>query len=296
MKDPILVATDGGSEAVHALQLAAAYSVAENVPVEVVSVVAPLSDLPMPLPHRDELEHAAARGVADAVRRHLRDAVGDVDWPVHVCLGRPAPAICTTARKRSARIVVLGMGSSKADGNATAVELLHLAEKPLLVARDGRLPTHAVVGIDFRPSSLRAAHQALRMLQPGGSAHLVHVKPSLDFPAASVWGWGPCYDCAVENGFAGLVDRLPAGDITVTTEIRGGAPPAVLMAVAEERGADLLAIGSDGYICNDRVVVGRVAQAVLGRSAVSVLATPVTLPVEGSLTEVSRTEIMVQGT
>lgn len=285
MKDPVLVATDGGREAAHALQLAAAYASVENVPVEVVSVVAPLSDLPMPLPHREELEHAHAQGAADGVRRHLRDIVGPVDWPIHVSLGRPAPAICTTARRRSAHLVVLGVSGTQSDGNTTALELLHLAEKPVLVARTGRLPESVVVGIDFRPSSLRTAELARRMMRPGGALHLIHVKPSLDFPAASVWNWGSCYECAVEDRFEELAADLGEGGVEVTWESTVGHPAEVLMDVAEDRKADLLAIGSDGYICNNRVVVGRVAREILARSPVGVLATPVTTHMEGELAE-----------
>lgn len=290
MKDPVLVATDGGAEAAHALQFAAAYATTDDIPVEVVSVVAPLSDLPMPLPHREELEHAHAQGVADAVRRHVRDIVGPVAWPVHVSIGRPAPAICTTARKRSARLVILGMDAEQGEGNATAVELLHLADRPVLVAQAGRLPANVVVGIDFRPSSLRAASLALQMLRSGGSVHLVHVKPSMDFPAASVWDWGQCYQCAVESGFQSLVTRLSDRGVEATSEVRAGDPAEVLMAVAEERDADLLAIGSDGYICNGRVVVGRVARAVLGRSPVPVLASPVTTLMDDELTGLTVSE------
>lgn len=295
MKDPVLVATDGGQEGAHALKLAAAYATAEDVPVEVVSVVTPLSDLPMPLPHRAELEQAHAQGVADAVRRHLREIVGPVDWPIHVSLGRPAPAICTTARRRSAHLVILGVAGPQSDGNDTALELLHLAEKPVLVARAGRLPTNVVVGIDFRASSLRTADLARRMLRPGGTLHLVHVKPSLDFPAASVWNWGSCYECAVEGGFDELAERLANGSAEVTWETRAGDPAEVLMSVASDRGSDLLAIGSDGYICNNRVVVGRVAREILGSSPVPILATPVTTLMDGELAELSAADGVTQG-
>lgn len=286
----MLVATDGGAETAHALQFAAAYATAHDVPVEVVSIVAPLADLPMPLPHRDELEHAHAQGAADAVRRHVRDIVGPVSWPIHVRLGRPAPAICTTARKRSARMVILGVSPQHSEGNTTAVELLHLAEKPVLIAHDGRLPEKIMVGVDFRESSLRAATEAASLLEPGGSIHLVHVRPSLDFPAASVWGWGRSYENAVEGGFEDLADRLAEDDIEVTRETLAGEPDETLMATAEERGFDLLAIGSDGYICNGRVVVGRVARSVLSQSPVSVLTTPVTTRVDGELTDIQAPE------
>ncbi|MFW5947329.1 MAG: universal stress protein [Gemmatimonadota bacterium] len=293
MKDPLLVATDGSSEATAALQFAAAYAASEGVPVEVVSVAAPLSDLPMPLPHRDELEHAHAQGVAAAVRARLREIVGPVGWPIHVCLGRPAPAICSLARRRSARMVVLGVAAGRAQESTVAVEMLHLADRPVLVARSGRLPRRVLVGVDFRPSSHRAAALALRLLRPGGEAHLVHVRPSLDFPAAAVWDWGRCYDCAVEGGFRELIGRLEREDIRVTAEILAGAPDDVLVSTAEEREADLLAIGSDGYICNDRVVLGQVARSILSRPTVPVLATPVTTLMDGGPEELTASGTVV---
>lgn len=287
MTDPILVATDGGRTAASALVFAASYSEARQVPVEVVSVVEPLADLPMPLPHREELEHAHARGIAEKVRQHVRDSVGPVSWPIHVRLGRPAPAICTTARERKARLVVLGMDSGT-EGNATAVELLHLAEKPVLVARDGRLPRSAVVGVDFHGSSLRAAEETVRLLQPGGTIHLVHVRPALDFPAASVWGWEPCYECAVDSAFDRLCERLAAvSESRVERHSRDGDPVEQLLSMAEELDVDLLAIGSDGYICNGRVVVGRVARKLLADSPVPVLATPVVTSAEGPFADLS---------
>ena len=291
MNDPILVATDGGRGAIGALKLAARCATEAGVPVEVVSVVEPLSDLPMPLPHRDELENAHAQGVAEKVRQEVRDTVGPVDWPIHVRLGRPAPAICTIARERGARMVIVSVESEDPqDGNATAVELLHLAEKPVLVARGSEVPRSVAVGIDFRPSSVRAAEQAIMLLGAGGRVHLVHVKPSLDFPAASVWGWGPCYQCAVDGAFDRLVEHLRSqGGADVERHCRGGDPVEQLMASVEELGVDMLAIGSDGYICNGRVVVGRVARRLLAISPVPVLATPVSTSLDGPFASVSQT-------
>lgn len=287
MPEPVLVATDGGGSAASALEFAAAYSAAERVPVEVVSVVEPLSDLPMPLPHREELEQAHALGIAERVRAHVRDNVGPVDWPIHVRLGRPAPTICSTARSRNARMIILGVDSQHSEGNAIAVELLHLADKPVLVAQAGLLPRVAVVGIDFRISSLRAAEEAARLVGKDGVIHLVHVKPPLDFPAASVWGWEPCYEGAVDGAF----DKLEAAlDVIGVRELhrhcRSGDPSEELMAAARELDAGLLAIGSDGYICNGRVVVGRVARHILAEATTAVLATPVVTSLEGSFTEV----------
>ncbi len=288
MAHVILVATDGGRTATSALKFAATFAATEGAAVEIIAVVEPLSDLPMPLPHREELEHANARGVAERVREHVRQAIGPVDWPVHVRLGRSAPAICEAANARGANMIVLGMDGRKADANATAVELVHLSEIPVFVARDPRVPRTAVVGIDFRPPSVRAAQEALRLVGPEGVLHLVHVEPSLDFPAASVWDWSGCYECAVSQGFATLVAELEAmGANDVRTVSRAGDTVTELLMAAEELDADLLAIGSDGYICNGRVVVGRVARRLMVEPPLSLLATPVLTTSEGTVVDVA---------
>jgi nucleotide-binding universal stress UspA family protein len=288
VSDLVLVATDGGRAAASALRFAAAYAESGDVGIEIISVVEPLSELPMPLPHRDELEHAHALGVAERVREHLREVIGPVDWPVHVRLGRPAPAICQAATARRASMVVLGLDWRRPEVSSTAVELLHLAEIPVLVAHEARIPRLAVVGIDFRPSSIRAAEEALRLVGPDGTLHLAHVQPALDFPAASVWDWGDCYDGAVAGGFRQLVARLEAqGARNVRTHRRAGDPAAELLQLAEELGADLLAVGSDGYICHGRVVVGRVARKLIVDPPLALLATPVLTVAEGTVMDLS---------
>lgn len=277
MPDLVLVATDGGRAAASALRFAAAYAEAEGVAIEIIAVVESLSELPMPLPHRDELEQAHARGVAERVRDQLRHVIGPTDWPVHMRLGRPAPAIFQAALSCRASLVILGLESRKPEGNSTAAELLHLADIPVLVTQDGRAPRTAVVGVDFRPSSLRAARAALRLIGTTGTLHLVHIRPSLDFPAAAVWDWGDCYEAAVAVGFErlGAALREASRSVEIQTHTRAGDPANELLEVAEELGAELLAIGSDGYVCNGRVVVGRVARRLIVDPPLSLLAMPV---------------------
>jgi nucleotide-binding universal stress UspA family protein len=275
--DLVMVATDGGRAAGSALRIAAAYAEAEGALIEVIAVVEPLSELPMPLPHRDELEQAHSRGMAERVRAQLRDVIGPTSWPVHVRLGRPAPAIFEAATSRQASLVILGLDGRKPEGNSTAVELLHLADVPVLVAQDGKVPRTAVVGVDFRPSSLAAARASLRLIGPSGTLHLVHIQPSLDFPAASVWDWSECYEGAVAVGFDRIIGQLgdAAATVTLRTHTRAGDPATELLAAADELDADLLAIGSDGYVCNGRAVVGRVARRLVVDPPIALLAMPV---------------------
>lgn len=282
MAELVLVATDGGRTAASALRIAAACAEAEGVAIEVIAVVESLSELPMPLPHSDELEQAHARGVADRVREELRRVIGPTDWPVHVRVGRPAPAIFEAATSRRAGLIILGLESRKPEGNSTAAELLHLADLPVLVARDGPVPRVAVIGVDFRPSSLRAAREAVRLVGPAGTLHLVHIKPSLDFPAAAVWDWGDCYESAVAAGFDRLIADLGAAvaGMEIHRHTRAGDPATELLEIVDELDAELLAIGSDGYVCNGRVVVGRVARRLVSDPPIPLLAMPVSAPAD----------------
>lgn len=296
MTDLVLVATDGGRMTARALQLAAEHAAKDDMAIEVVAVVEPFSDLPMPLPHREELEQAHARGVAERVREHLRDAVGPVAWPIHVRPGRPAPAICQAAGARRAGLVVLGLDGPKSDGNSTALELLHLIDVPMIVARDPKLPRVAVAGIDFSPSALRAAQEAARLMVPDGVLHLVHVEPSLDFPAALVWDWSERYGSAVSAAFDAMVGDIAAHTSgKIQTHVRTGDPVTELLHVAEELGAQLLAIGSDGYICNGRAVVGRVARRIVNEAPLSILATPVRMVSEDAEAAAAASEAGARG-
>ncbi|HUG41122.1 MAG TPA: universal stress protein [Longimicrobiales bacterium] len=273
--DPVLVATDGTRAAVPALRLAAAFAARDGVAVELVSVVRPIADMVVALPHREELEQAHARGVAERVRAQLIDAVGSLDWPLHVRVGRPAAAICEVARHRSASLILLGAARSDPEGGGTALEVIQLADRPVLSTRSGTMPRTAVVGIDFRPGSLNAAMEAFRLVGPDGVLHLVHVRPRLDFPAALVWDWGESYECEVSHGFERLVAALAAAGAGDTrTHTVEGDPAGALAAVSAETHADLLAVGSDGYTFRGRVVIGRVAQRLVREAPVAVVAIP----------------------
>lgn len=275
MKDPVLVATDGSRAAVPALRFAAAYAERDGLPVELVTVVKPLADVPVPLPHRSELEHAHALGVTERVRQQFIDLLGPLIWPLHVRVGRPAAAICEVARARNASLIVLGLARADPEGGSTVLDVIQLADRPVISARDGALPRIAVVGIDFRAGSEQAAREALRLVGRDGALHLVHVRPRLDFPAALVWDWGQSYGGEVAHGFQRLTETLRAeGARDLHTVTVDGDPAEALAAVSAELKADLLAVGSDGYTFRGRVVIGRVAQRLVRDTNLAVIAIP----------------------
>jgi nucleotide-binding universal stress UspA family protein len=71
------------------------------------------------------------------------------------------------------------------------------------------------------------------------------------------------------------------------THARAGDPATELMVMVEELDADLLAIGSDGYVCNGRAVVGRVARRLVVDPPIALLAMPVCSAGDGHAGEIA---------
>lgn len=136
-------------------------------------------------------------------------------------------------------------------------------------------------------SSVRVARHTLRLVGPEGLLQLVHVEPSLDFPAGSVWGWGGCHAAAVSQGFTTLIAELEAlGAKDVRTLSRVGDPVIELLRAAEASNADLPAIGSAGSIHDGRAVVGRAARRVMADPPLSLLVIPGLTTSEATVVEV----------
>lgn len=68
-----------------------------------------------------------------------------------------------------------------------------------------------------------------------------------------------------------LANRLDAVGIPATTHLRSGDPAHEILAVAEERGADLIVTGSRGLGTLDRLLLGSVARNILTHAKASVL-------------------------
>lgn len=70
------------------------------------------------------------------------------------------------------------------------------------------------------------------------------------------------------------VERVQRDDLTVETAVRTGEPAAEIVAAAEEGAADLVVMGTHGRSGMQRLLIGSVADGVLRRSSVPVLAVP----------------------
>ena len=147
-----------------------------------------------------------------------------------------------------------------------AAERLAAERRPVLTvgaAADGAI-RRAVAAVDFGPASVRAAAIACRMLAPGGTLSLVHVKAGLE-PDHPAWEAGPLLQrlaVALRNGTTGCDDvgaSVARRDVTIGAATLVGEPAPELVDYAAIVGADLVAVGARG--------TGRVAADVARRAA-----------------------------
>jgi nucleotide-binding universal stress UspA family protein len=138
-----------------------------------------------------------------------------------------------------------------------------------------------VVGVDFGAASVRAARTALALIDPApgepGVLTLVHVRSPIEARLTMAGAWAAEYEASVAAMFSRLRDLLrPYVRDGVTVETRAGEGDIVdrLLEAAEDTGADLVAVGTQGPGWSERPIVGGVVTTTLRRATCSVLVAP----------------------
>ena len=293
---PILVATKGTADWSPELEAARLLVERDGGRVKVVVVLEPVPVYaaayaiePPPIVI-DEQRGAELR---EFVREQVRRAVGPTDaWSVEVVYGAPAYTIPELARESQARLLVMGIGRhtplDRVFGDETSLRALRHVGCPVLAVTPDfvRLPRRAVVGVDFSPSSVWAAEEALRLLDDGGSLTLMHVRSRLEL-SQPVWAaWDVRYNRRVTELFERLTRMLPARPgVRIETVTRTGDAVDEILGYAHANSAELVAVGSHGAGLVERILVGSVATAVIRRSTRSVLACPRPMPADAERIE-----------
>ncbi|HET7458301.1 MAG TPA: universal stress protein [Gemmatimonadaceae bacterium] len=306
VRGPVLLATDGSSSTDATLLAARQAAERLGTTVEVVGVLEPFPSYVMApevpiLP--PDVEEARRTGLGAAIARRLMSVGnGAEDWPIQIHYGSPASTIVATARGRDSSVIVVGSGRHEARdrifGGERAVRVVRSADRPVLVVRPDfmSLPSTVVVGVDFSPASVRAARAALMLLPAQGRLVLTYVQPVVDLPTV------PPATVAVDTGFDVLVSRWHEAEelrtirlferlraelapyvsptVTVETRTRRGVVLRELLAVADEVGAGMLAVGTHGPNVIERLFIGSVAADALRDSGMTVLVSPAPSPVE----------------
>ena len=252
---------------------------------------------PFYVPEGVRRAHArAARAVADAGRlaARARDRVKAAfpRWDVRseACADSPAWALVKEADAWKPDLVVVGAhGHATAGGRfilgSASQRVLYEAPCSVRVARFAKpkpegAPARVLVGTDgSRYADAAVDAVAARAWPAGSEARLVTVLDTVMFvtpgpgePAVAKWvGSDDEKDWEwVREAFEPSLAKLRAAGLTATLDLRVGNPKSVLVAEAEEWGADCVFVGAKGLRGVDRLLMGSVSAAVATRAHCSV--------------------------
>lgn len=277
----LLVATDGSRTAGAALRLTAEMLRIEPGHLTVLTILEPrttfLTDSLLDGGRllRDDVR---THNVLDKVARQLT-SIGLRHSALRVAFGHAGPTIGAIAHEVEASMIVMGLGRhrwlSRLFGSETVTGILPYADVPVLaVHREARtLPTSALCAIDFGDSSVTAALTVLRLLEPGGELHLVHVAPRANATAHEE-GWHRVYEAGVEGGFRRLRALLNRGDITIMTHLLHGDITTELLGFAQRNNTGLIALGRHNQSGIARAMIGSTPNALLRAAHCSILVAP----------------------
>jgi len=141
-------------------------------------------------------------------------------------------------------------------------------------------PIQVVVAYDFSPSSAEALGRAVD-LAAREPQHVLHIIAVLD-PHDRVMIGGqleePTYEAAdkfrkqiMEHVTAAFAGRATAADVQFFVHARIGKAATVILALAEEVGADLIFVGSHGKTGIERLVLGSVSERIVREAGCPVL-------------------------
>ncbi len=291
MKPPLLVlcATDLSADA--DLAVVAASDLARRFGSRLVFVHA----VPYPAPAQVLFPHLV-QGTTDrlmAVSRVASETVaarvaGLTGWPVEeidvrVDVGAPDEVIVETAEESHADLLVIGVAGSDSSGKglgASALRIARHAHCPVLVVRGGPSKGPILAATDLSDPAQGALSMAALLAtereEPMVALHVVDYSPIVVVPEA----FGPGIPIPVSeeehkailkaagDRLSEVLDKL---GIKADRLLEEGAPSGRIVAAAEQIDASLLVMGTAGGGGLRRMLLGSVAEDVLGLAPCSVL-------------------------
>jgi nucleotide-binding universal stress UspA family protein len=289
----VLLAYDGSAGAAEATALAEAIHWPSDSVLRVVSVIEPiLSPMSGPWDRGTALSPELDAEITASANETLRDVVerlGSSGRSVggNVLRGRAATAIIDDARDFGADLVIVGSRGHGAIATlllgSVSSEIVDHAPCPVLVARRATF-SRAVFATDDSPSAQAAEAILARWPIFAGLpmsvlsvAEVVHpwttgIAPTMYRQVLDAYAADLRESKAQHNRIAAdAAARLGESGRRVDSEMRDGDAAAEIIAVAEERGADLIVLGSRGRAGLTRLLLGSVARNVLSGSTASIL-------------------------
>ena len=200
-------------------------------------------------------------------------------WPLSIAYGRPGSTIADVGDHGQRRLIVMGLHvHSRTDrwlGRETVLQVMHRAVCPVLAVDSNRrtIPRRTLLAIDFSPSSIAAAREALRVIGGTGPVYLAHVMPRINVPFdAQAQG---AYEPDIEQNLAALRSKLAIlARVEARIVILRGDPAKELLAFADQEGIELIATGSRGFSPFRGSVIGSLPTALVRAARCSVLVVP----------------------
>ena len=279
----VLVATDGSRPASAAIKLARVMAVRGDWSPSVVTVLEPLpvavGEVVLPAPPSN-YELMVADSVLASIKAQIK-RYGDASWPLRTEFGSPPRQILRAATELRPELIVVGLGRhgrlARILGAETAARVARNASVPVLAvnARTWSARNHAIVATDFGGASVRAAREALALLEPPGRVHLVHVRNAFNTTSFADADWPRAYAAAADEEFARLRETLGTRPgIEITTALCVGNVIDTVLAEAKRMRAQVIALGSHSESVFERVMIGSTPAEILRAATCSVLIAP----------------------
>jgi len=282
----IIVGTDFSATAAAAVDWAAELARQQGARIELVhAVTMPLSPTPSSAPGfvspGDQLSAEIQQGARDRLgeaAEALRQRGIAVD--THLGLGTPAQVILERAEATAAELVTVGTrglsGLSHLLLGSTAQRVIQGSTCPVLSVHPGDLDRHRpirtiLVPTDFSDEAERAVHTALQLLAPLEQEARLTLVHAFNLPIEYT-AYGPIptsihflrdTGLEAERRLQEKAEVLEREGLTVDWVAKEGDPAAVIAAVAEERGADLIALGTHGRSGLMHLLLGSTAERVV---------------------------------
>ena len=265
MLNRVLVATDGSDFSAGAIRTGVALARVRGARLIGLSVAPYNPEYSTLVPN---LEEEAGRRAREALASFVTEA-GNGAETVTMESSDPSQGILEAARGHSADIIVVGRRGKRGlarlmVGDATAKVVGH-AECPVLVApREARLwEKRILLATDGSPHSEAAA---------GAAGHLAK-QAGLPVSVVSVVtaSHSPQRRQEAEQAVAATTERLEGMGIAAEGQVLEGRPDEAIVKAAADVGADLIVMGSHGRTGLTKILLGSVAERVIGQAICPVL-------------------------
>lgn len=275
----LLLPTDFAQASVEAEKAAVQLAKKFGARVSLLHVLEPMPQWPAAL---YEL-HETAETVLNGIARRLTEQGVNVA-KVTVVTGRPAETILDAAETTHADLILCGAGKlspfDRYSVGPTALAVIEKSKVPVLaVPPQGAPPLFRKIlcPVDHSPASANGLQCAAGLAGHYGSELVaLSVVPEVNYLVAAAESRQfedarQQYDAKWREEFREFLQTHPTPGVHMTTEVRAGKPYEQIIAVAKERGCDVIVMGATGRTGLSRVLLGSTTRRLLADVPCSLL-------------------------